>query len=48
MSYHLSIMRKVLHFNELIEAALDMLDKQHDGYFEIVRSDDYIYIGRGT
>jgi len=27
------------------EAALGMLDKQHDGQFESVRGDDYIYVG---
>jgi hypothetical protein len=27
------------------EAALGMLDKQHQGRFESVRGDDYIYIG---
>ena len=27
------------------EVALSILDKQHDGYFETVRGDDYIYIG---
>ncbi|KAJ9659610.1 hypothetical protein H2198_003023 [Neophaeococcomyces mojaviensis] len=27
------------------EAALGMLDRKHDGYFEMVRGDDYIYIG---
>jgi nucleoside phosphorylase len=27
------------------EAALGMLDKQHDGQFESVRGDDYIYMG---
>src|SRR5271170_6393713 len=27
------------------EAALGMLDNEHDGYFESVRGDDYIYIG---
>lgn len=27
------------------EAALGVLDKEHDGHFETVRGDDYIYIG---
>jgi hypothetical protein len=27
------------------EAALGMLDKQHQGQFESVRGDDYIYTG---
>lgn len=49
-------MSKVLNFDEYTvawvavlpieaEAALGMLDKQHDGYFESDRGDDYIYIG---
>jgi nucleoside phosphorylase len=49
-------MSKVLDFDEYTiawvavlpieaEAALGMLDKQHDGYFETVQGDDYIYIG---